>query len=104
MESTGKVIAVLPTRTGTSARGQWSSQDFVIETHEQYPKKQCFNIFGEDKIKAINIAVGQEVKVSFDYESREANGRWFSSGKAFAVQQIAGQAAPQATGSDAAPF
>ena len=95
MESTGKVIAVLPTKTGTSQRGKWTSQEFVIETHEQYPKKQCFNIFGEDKINLHNIAVGQEIKVSFEYESREANGRWFSSGRVFAVEHLAGQTGQQ---------
>ena len=47
---TGKIIAVLPTRSGTSARGtQWSSQTAVIETHEQYPKRVAFDALG-DKI------------------------------------------------------
>ena len=39
MELQGKVIAVLPERSGVSARGEWKAQSFVIETHEQYPKK-----------------------------------------------------------------
>ena len=39
MDLQGKVIAVLPAREGTSARGPWKSQEYVIETHDQYPKK-----------------------------------------------------------------
>ena len=46
MELQGKVIAVLPERSGVSARGEWKAQSFVIETHEQYPKKLCFDVFG----------------------------------------------------------
>ena len=42
MELQGKVIAVLPEKSGVSARGEWKAQSYVIETHEQYPKKLCF--------------------------------------------------------------
>ena len=63
-EITGKIIAVLPTRSGTSARGtQWSSQTSVIETHEQYPKRVAFDVLG-DKITEFNLQVGEEVTVS----------------------------------------
>lgn len=48
----GKIIAVLDKRNGisTSTNTPWSVQQYVIETHEQYPKKLCFDVFGEDKI------------------------------------------------------
>ena len=39
MELQGKVIAVLPARSGVSARGEWKSQSFVIETHDSFPIK-----------------------------------------------------------------
>lgn len=79
MDITGKIIAVLPTRSGTSARGtQWSSQTAVIETHEQYPKRVAFYVLG-DKIKEFNLQVGEEVTVSFDINAREFNGKWFNS-------------------------
>ena len=44
MEITGKIIAVLPAQGGVSQRtgNPWKSQDYVIETHETYPKKCCF--------------------------------------------------------------
>ena len=45
MELQGKVIAVLPERSGVSARGEWKSQDYVIETHDQYPRKMAFVVF-----------------------------------------------------------
>lgn len=84
-EITGKIIAVLPTKSGTSARGtQWSSQTAVIETQEQYPKKVAFDVLG-GKIAEFNLHVGEEVTVSFDINAREFNGKWFNSVNAWHV-------------------
>ena len=53
LEIAGKVIAVLEKRSGTSKSGNaWVTQEYVIETAEQYPKKCCFSLFGEEKIAA----------------------------------------------------
>lgn len=91
---TGKIIAVLPTRSGTSARGtQWSSQTAVIETHEQYPKRVAFDVLG-DKIIEFNLQVGEEVTVSFDINAREFNGKWYNSVNAWQVVRQVGQQAP----------
>lgn len=93
MEIQGKIIAVLPTRSGTSARGtQWSSQTAVIETHEQYPRKVAFDVLG-DKITEFNLQVGEDVTVSFDINAREFNGKWFNSVNAWHVvrQQVPAQ-------------
>lgn len=85
MDITGKIIAVLPTRSGTSARGtQWSSQTAVIETHEQYPKKVAFDVLNE-KIADFYLQVGEEVTVSLDINARESNGKWFNSVNAWKV-------------------
>lgn len=81
----GKIIAVLPTRSGTSARGtQWSSQTAVIETQEQYPKKLAFDVLG-DKINEFNLQVGEFATVSYDIDAREFNGRWFNNVHAWQV-------------------
>ena len=85
MDITGKIIAVLPTRSGTSSKGtQWSSQTAVMETHEQYQKKVAFDVLGE-KITEFNLQVGEEVTVSFDINAREFNGKWFNSVNAWKV-------------------
>lgn len=94
----GKIIAVLPTRSGTSARGtQWSSQTAVIETHEQYPKRVAFDVLG-DKITEFNLQVGEDVTVSFDINAREYNGRWFNSVNAWNVIRQTQQAPAQCGG------
>lgn len=88
MELQGRVIAETPERSGTSARGEWKAKDFVIETHENYPKKMVFSVFGEDRLNRFNIQVGQEVLVSFDIDAHEYNGRWFNSIRAYDVRQV----------------
>lgn len=88
MEIEGRIIAVLPAREGTSSRGtQWKSQDYVIETHEQYPRKCCFNVFGSDRIAQFNIQPGEELRISFDIDAHEYQGRWFNSIRAWKVER-----------------
>ena len=88
MELQGRVIAETPERSGTSARGEWKAKDYVIETHEQYPKKMVFSVFGSDRLARFNVQVGQEVLVSFDIDAHEYNGRWFNSIRAYDVRQV----------------
>ena len=89
---------MLPTRSGTSARGtQWSSQTAVIETHEQYPKRVAFDVLG-DKITEFNLQVGEEVTVSFDINAREYNGKWWNSVNAWQVVRQVGHQAPMQGG------
>lgn len=88
MELQGKVINALPQRSGTSQRGEWVSQDFVIETHDTYPKKMVFSVFGADRLQRFNIQIGQEVLVAFDIDAHEYNGRWFNNIRAFDVRQV----------------
>ena len=98
MEIQGKVIAVLPERSGVSARGEWKAQSFVIETHEQYPKKLCFDVFGADRLAQFNIQSGEELLVSFDIDAHEYQGRWFNSIRAWNVTKVSQQAAAQGGG------
>ncbi len=102
MELQGKVIAMTPERSGVNARGEWKARDYVIETHETYPKKMVFSVMG-DRLERFNIQLNQEVLVSFDIDAHEYNGRWFNSIRAFDVRLVdpatlgaAPQAAPQA--------
>ena len=84
-EISGQIIAVLPTRSGTSAKGTaWSSQTAVIETREQYHKKVAFDVMGE-KITQFNLRVGEYVTVSYDIDAHEYQGRWFNAVRAWNV-------------------
>ena len=96
MEIFGKIIAVLPERSGTSQRGnQWRSVSYVLETQEQYPKKLAFDVVNE-KIDQFAIQPGEMLSVQFDINAREYNGKWYNSIQAWNVvrQQPGGQQMP----------
>ena len=89
MELAGKGIAVLEPRGGVSKNGnEWKVQEYVIETHDQYPRRMCFDVFGADKIQQFNIQVGEELNVFFDIDAREWQGRWFNSIRAWKVERV----------------
>lgn len=96
MEITGKIIAVLPERGGISKTGnEWKTQEYVLETHEQYPRRMCFNVFGADKISQFNIQAGEEMTVSFDINAREYQGRWYNDIRAWRVERGGPVTAPE---------
>ena len=96
MEITGKIIAVLPERGGISKTGnEWKTQEYVLETHEQYPRRICFNVFGADKISQFNIQAGEERTVSFDINAREYQGRWYNDIRAWRVERGGPVTAPE---------
>jgi len=91
-KTTGKVLQVLPEIKGTSARGEWKKQDFIIETaEEQFPKKICFTLFNDKNGTFDKIKPNMEVEVSFSIESREYNEKWFSNINAFRVDVVNSQ-------------
>ena len=80
MDFTGRIIAVLQPRGGVSKAGnEWKVQEYVIEEIQgQYPRKMCFEVFGNDKIEQFNIQMGEELTVSFDIDARQWQDRWFN--------------------------
>lgn len=103
MEIQGKVIAVLPEKSGVSARGEWKSQTYVIETQEQYPKKMAFDVFGADRIASFDIHSDEVINVSFDIDAHEYQGRYFNQIRAWNVTKVSQQAAAQAPAGVAQP-
>jgi hypothetical protein len=84
MNITAKLIQLLPLQTGMSKNGQWRKQDIVVETDGQYPKKVCISIWG-DKINEKQLIIGTDLNISFELESREFNGKWYTDVKAWKI-------------------
>lgn len=107
MEVTGTIIYDLKEQTGTSKAGNpWKKHEYVLEVpNENFsPRRIHFDFFG-DKADQYPLSVGQTVTLSFDIESREYNGRWFTSirgWKAVDASQ-AGAAAPAPRAAAPAP-
>lgn len=92
MEIIGKIILKLPLQTGVSKAGNnWSKQEYVLETQENFPKKVHFDFFG-DRATQYDLQEGQMVKLSFDIESREYNGRWYTSIRGWKAEPADAQA------------
>ena len=97
MQLTAKLVQVLPLQTGAGKNGQWKKQDIIVETEGQYPKKVCVSIWG-DKINDQVLKVGSMLNISFDVESREYNGRWYTEARAWKIEWTAEGARPLQTG------
>lgn len=98
MTTNVKLATVLAPKSGKSQKGNdWVAQEFIADTLEQYPKKICFQLFGEDRVKSLeNMHIGEEITVDFDIESREYNGRWFTQCNAWRLTKANAQKqAPQ---------
>ena len=90
----GKVVQLLEPQSGTSTRGAWKKQDFVLETEENYPKKICITGFQDMADKVAALQDGQSIKVSVNIESREYNSRWYTDVKAWRIEAGGSTAAP----------
>ena len=89
MQLTAKLTQLLPVQTGQGKNGQWKKQDIIVETEGKFPKKICMSIWG-DKIDVRHLQLGNQLTISFDLESREFNGRWYTDVKIFKLEAGSG--------------
>ncbi len=88
MDIQGKIVRDLGETSGTSRAGNnWKKHEYVLETHDTYPKQIAFNLFGERADQYI-CNVGDEVVLSFDINSREFNGRWYTDISGWKVERV----------------
>ncbi len=88
MEVEGRIIQKLDPVSGVSKAGNnWSKQEYVLETQEAYPKKIFFSFFG-DRANQYPLNVGDTVRLSFDIDSHEFNGRWFTNINGWKAEKI----------------
>ena len=86
MEIQGKIIKILPVRSGVSQSGKaWQSLDAVLEVPGQYPKKMVFTVFGEDRIKKFALFEGMDCTVQFDIDAHEYQGKFYNSITAYNI-------------------
>lgn len=92
MDITVKVIKVLDALRFASKKGDGTEvvkNRFVGETVlGQYPKRIAFSVIGEERYAQMGIVVGGQYNVSFDVESREWQGRWFTDVSAWKAVRV----------------
>ena len=97
MEFEGKVLQILPPTSGQSARGTWERQTVVFEQpNKQYGKELAVTFMNKGQ-EVANLRVGESYIVSFDIESRNYQGRWYTDVRAWRVQPVQAAAAPAAS-------
>lgn len=79
MEIKGKVVQVLPIQEGVSkSNNPWKKATVIVEHGEQYPKKVALENM-RDADGFASLSVGTEGVFHIEVESREYNGRWYTS-------------------------
>lgn len=74
---TGKIVEVLPPKSGVSKSGnEWMSQEYVLE--EENKDRIVFNVFGAQKINEYNLLVGTTAAVTLKIESTSWNGKYYT--------------------------
>jgi len=104
LELEGTLRQKLGVQSGTSARGQWAKQEFILEFPDgNFTAQACFTAWGQDKVAELDkYQVGDKIKVSFNLKAREYNGRWYNDLQIWRISP-AGAAAPTAPGAPAFP-
>lgn len=79
IQITGNVSAVLPIQRGTSKAGkEWAKATVILEVaNGQYSKKIAVENMRNAEAFA-SLTAGSEVTLDIDIESREFNGRWYT--------------------------
>lgn len=105
MQLTAKLLQILPLQSGSGKNGEWKKQDIIVEPEGQYSKKICVTVWG-DKINMEQFQLGSLLKIDFDIESREFNGKWYNDVKAYKIESVsnAAQKIPESSGEDENDF
>lgn len=93
MDLNVKIVKILDAQSYVSKSNNqtYVTRFFVGETtNTQYPKIVAFKVFGEEKFNAMGIVVGGTYNISFDVESREWNGKFFTECQAWKAVRVDG--------------
>lgn len=98
MEVTGSVKKVTKETYGDSK----TKYQVVLDTTEkqEYPKMLALSFIGKsaDKVVEHNLVAGTKVKIAFDVESREYNGKFYTDAKGYKIEVIgASKTSPNTT-------
>ena len=104
MEFEGKVLEILPPVSGQSARGTWERQTVVFEQANKQFGKEVAVTFMNKSQDVSGLRVGESYTVSFDIESRNYQGRWYTDVRAWRVQSLQPQMQSQPPVQDLPPF
>lgn len=93
-----QIKKILEKQTFTSSKtgNVYEKFFFVGKTQAQYPKTIAFSVMGKEKFEKLGIVVGKTYNISFDVESREWNGKYFTDITAWKAVCLDGESGTQA--------
>ena len=84
----GVIRTILPEQSGISKNNNaWRRVDVILETEGSYHRKMCVGI-RDARIDEFRLNVGERVEFSIDVESREYQGKWYTSLNAYRCNRI----------------
>ncbi len=84
----GEIITISDIQEGVSQKGNsWKKLGFLLRTNGEYPVEVYFTVFGDEKVDNFMKynKVGQMVDVSFNANSREYQGKYYTDLSAWKV-------------------
>lgn len=94
LEITGEYKHRLDKQQGEGKNGAWEKQTFVIETSGDYPKKIAFDVWNDKINDLAKFKQGDKLKVYFEIDSREYEGKWYTGAKAWKIEGLNGGVEP----------
>jgi hypothetical protein len=86
MEVQGILKQILRLESGESKSGKtWQKQTIIVETQETYPKLIAVEVSEKALSRLQDYSEGMTITCSINIESREYNGRWFTSVKCWKI-------------------
>lgn len=86
MQTTVKITKILPVQSGQGRNGMWYRCEFIGQTLKQYPETICFTCVGESDVQMLGqFKVGSVVSVSFNINSNEYNGKYYTQIKVWKI-------------------
>lgn len=74
-----------------------------VTTESSYPRTVAFEVMNPEVWSKMNLQVGATYAIGFDIESREWNGKYFTTAKAFRAYPVGTQQQAPAQGQQQAP-
>lgn len=105
MEVIGILVQKMNERSGISqSSGQmWASAEYLIEMPAMnYPKRMVVSVTDglDGRLARFDAMLGKTVKLRFDIDAREYQGRWYNDIRGYAATEYVAQAASTGVGSE----
>ena len=84
----GVIRTIIPEKSGVSQSGNnWRRAEYILETEESHSHKIAFSVMNA-RIDEFHLAIGERVELSVDVDSREFQGKWYTSLTAYRCNRL----------------